>query len=98
MDASIFPSPSRQTASSHRKTLSSYGLHESTQTALIHSVFQKRLRDALREGEFRSRFCDLDAPVALSKELPADILALLFTRRRLLDLLRPGFNAFISTF
>lgn len=49
------------------------------------------------EIEFPSRFCDPDALVALSTELPAEYWALLFTRSRLLSLLRPSDNAFLST-
>ena len=70
---------------------------ESPQTVLSQAVFQKRLREALREDEFRLRFCDPLAPVPLNTELPAEDWSMLFTRRRILALLRPGANAFLST-
>jgi len=73
------------------------GLPESPQTVLSQAVFQKRLREALREDEFHRRFSNPRAPVPLSKELPAEDWNLLFTRRRILALLRPGANAFLST-
>lgn len=60
-------------------------------------MLQKWFRDALREDQFCSRFCDPEAPVALSKELPSEEWALIITRRRLLALLRPGSNDFLST-
>ena len=54
------------------------------------------LREALREDDFRRRFCDPLAPVPLNTELPAEDWSLLFTRRRILALLLPGANVFLS--
>ena len=70
---------------------------ESTQTILSRAVFQKRLREALREDEYRTRFGNPAAPVPPSLDLPAEDWDLLFSRRRILALLRPGANSFLST-
>ena len=73
------------------------GMPESTQTILSRAVFQKRLREALREDEYGTRFCNPAAPISPSQDLPAEDWDLLFTRRRILALLRPGANSFLST-
>lgn len=81
---------------SPRYPLFLYGFPESTKTILNQTVFPKWLRDALREGEFRTRF-NPDAPVALSKDLPDEYWALLYTRRPLLAIPRSGANAVLYT-
>lgn len=78
------------------------GLPEYMQAIIGQSVFQEILRDAEGDEKFRRRLCDpklppLEAPFALSKELPAVDRSLFFTRRLMIDLLCTGTNSFLST-
>ena len=72
-------------------------LPESSQTILSRAVFHKSLRDALEEDAYRARFVDSPKPPPTDAALNTADWEMLFARRRLLALLRPGANAFLRS-
>lgn len=54
-----------------------------------------RLRDALRDYDYRARFCDAEKITPTAAVLCPNDWEMLFTRHRLLALLRPGTTLFI---
>ena len=58
-------------------------------------MFHKRLWDALDEDAYRARFSDVFRPPPTAATLNTADWDMLFARRRLLALLRPGANAFL---
>ena len=59
-------------------------------------MFHKRLRDALDDDAYTARFSDAFRPPQAAATLNAAYWDMLFARRRLLALLRPGANAFLG--
>ena len=70
-------------------------LPESTQTILSRAVFHKRLREALREDDYREKFVEAPNIPRADAGLNAADRDMLFNRRLLLALLRPGAKNFL---
>lgn len=69
---------------------------EFIQYILSRALFQRKLREASRKYDFQILFCDTAKKIPLHRDFTKD-WTLLYTRKRVLALLCPGANTFLST-